>query len=172
MKTKMTKLEIVKLANHIGRVNGHRGAKFAYALNINQARCMEVQRAVQKIAKPDDTFTEYTNKRLALLEELADKDESGKAKKRSVVAPNGSIGEEYIGADKHPEWNERYNALLKEYDGAIKAQTAMEKEVEELLQEEAEIDLHMVKFADVPETLTREDMQPLMPMILPPVEEK
>lgn len=178
MKMKLTNIEIITMANHINTVNGHRGAKFNYALCINQERCAEMQKAVQKTVmkmqaeNPDDVFTEYNDKRLALCEDLADKDGDGNAVKRSVVRNDGSVGDEYVGADTNPEWNERYGALLKEYADAIKAHEAFDKEIRALQDEKAEIDLHMVRFEDVPDTLTREHMKPLMAMILPPEEEK
>ncbi len=172
MQTKMTKEEVINFAVHVDRVNGHKGAKFNYALCVNQEEANKIKRAVEKINKPADDFMKYEKARLDLCSEMAEKGDDNKPKTRVVPVPGGGMRSEFVGLDDNPEFKQRMEELLKKHDAAIEARKAQTAEVEELLQEEAEIDLHMVRFEDVPETLTREHMNPLMPMILPPEEEK
>ena len=172
MKKKMTREEIINLAVHIDRVNGHKAREFNYALCRTQARCDEIKHAIEKINKPSADFLAYEKARLALCNELVEKDDKGQPKVRHVPVPGGGMRVEFAGLDTNPEFKPRMDVITEEYADAIEERKVQTAEVEERLKEEEEIELFMVKFEDVPETVTREEMKLLMPMILPPAEKK
>jgi len=82
---------------------------------------------------------------------------------KPITTTNGQITE-YDFVDKAKNEKE-FKVLLKKHDAVIKAEQEKEKELQELLKDKIDVDLHKVKIEFVPEKITATQLNAIMPMI-------
>lgn len=137
---------IEALAPHV------KGAKLGYALAKCRSKLAPEIEALRSAAKPSDEYMKYEHRRIGACEAHAKRGEDGKPLKvrRGLV-------EEYVFEDQ--DAFEKTLAVIQEQHGAVIAeQEAKNAEIDELLDGEADVDLHMVSLeqleAGLPEDMT------------------
>lgn len=140
------------------------------ALNISRDKSLaevefKVIQEARDMIKPSDKFMEYEEKRIAVCEEVALKDEEGKSLK--ILLEDGR--EVFnIPPNKTKELEEKLNALLDgdpEYKPAIEEKNKTEEEFKNLLEEEVEMSFVKINIDDLPNEITPNEIQILEPLL-------
>jgi len=123
---------------------------FAFAVVKNRAALIPEVAKLREIVKP---FGDYDSERVALCEEYAEKDESGKP----VLKDNT-----YKGVEGNPEFLEKVKALEEGYQERF-------KEANQALREQTvEVELVEIPLGELPNGITPTVLEILMPMIRVP----
>ena len=121
--------------------------RLAYAISRSESRMEDEMKAIKAILGP---YTEYESKRIEICEELSDKGPDGK----SVFSEDGK----YVGVESHPDWALKINALNEIYKDRI-------EECNKMLNEEVDIDFYQVDIDILPEEMSKQDIDVLIPFI-------
>lgn len=157
---KIKRKEAVNLFNSFGRLGSHKGVKFAYAIAKNKKKLESEQKAItvaQSKIQPK-AIQEFDKKRIKVCCEYADKDENGNPK---LDKNNYSISEE-----RRIEFDKAIDELQKEYEPSFKEMENNQKEFNDFLDEDIEVDLHLIPMSVVPDTITVNEMDIIFPMIV------
>ena len=139
---KMQKGKIRDLYTILGRIqNQSVSRKFAYAASINMDNIEKIKNAIDKEEKKIEGWEELKKKREELVEEHAEKDEKGNAKKEPIEG-----GFQYVIEDREA-FNDATEALNEEYKATLDEQ-------EKMLGEEEAVQLHKVEMKHVPELVS------------------
>jgi len=134
--------------------------KGAYAISKNKKLAENevkfIQEAQSKI-KPPQGMQDFESKRIELCEKFSSKDEEGK-----VVTNNGKYE---IPEDVREEFEKTVAGLREEYSAAFEENEEINKQFQELLNEEIEINFHKTKLEWLPEQITGKQMEILMDII-------
>src|SRR3990167_1646314 len=136
------------------------GAKFAYAVAKNLAILQPEINAIKKALEATDEFVKYDAERVKLAESHAKKGEDGKA----VKVTNAQGVEEFTLEDKEA-FEKAFEVLKEEHKAAINAREAQIKEQNDLLKTESTITLYKIALADVPNTITIEQMKQISEIV-------
>ena len=136
------------------------GAKFAYAVAKNLAILQPEIDSIKKASEAPDDFVKYDAKRVKLAEAHAKKGEDGKA----VKVRNAQGLEEFILEDTKT-FEKAFEALKEEHKAVLEAREAQVKEQNDLLKTESTITLYKIALADVPNTITTEQMKNISEII-------
>ena len=153
----MKKKDIIKFSNGLPLLNELKGSlKLVRAISRNKiliADELEELQSVQEAVK--DTVKELTQKEVELIKEHAKKDEEGNPVPRGV----GFALEDPV---KYAEAN---NALKEEYSDDIEEFEKKQKEFEEMLEEESDVELKKVAEKELPKQLSVAQMDVLIYML-------
>lgn len=156
MSVTMTKREVRSFFTALQALaNADYSVKFAYAVARNRKSSRKIFDSIQEVVKPDEKFDK---ERVEIAKGMAKKDPEG----NPIMLPNN---QGYFVPDL-PGFEERIVALKKET-----GQDKRDEEVEELLDEEENIEVYMVAFENLPETIRPDLLEAIMPMVKEPVEE-
>jgi len=136
------------------------GAKFAYAVSRNLSLLQPEIDAIKKALEATDEFVKYDAERVKLAESHAKKDEDGKALK----VKNAQGLEEFVLEDKEA-FEKAFEALKEEHKAVLDAREAQVKEQNDLLKTESTITLYKIALADVPNTITTEQMKSISEIV-------
>jgi len=131
--------------------------KFAWALMRTKKKLKALVDSMNELRQPSEEIQEYEKKRIALCEEYSEKDEDGKP---VIENQNYKILE-----GKREALDEEIKKLRDENKEAFDAQEAKMKELDELMEEEADVEVYKVKEQYLPDTISVGDLQILEPMI-------
>jgi hypothetical protein len=124
--------------------------KFGYASLRTKKYLKGIVECFQELQAPFPELLEFDKKRVAICEELSEKDENGKP----VLEDNNFKIQE----GKLDELNEKVEAVREEYKEWFDKAEDRKKEIEEFLQEETEVEVHQVSIDDFPAELSAKDM--------------
>jgi hypothetical protein len=159
MKVEVTKGEfedfygaVEHIRNHNYDMDENRGVngKFVYAMGVNFRKLRDDKESL------DDQLKPYNEARKAKLEELADKDDKGRPKMRTISYPDGRSIQKYVCADERG-MNDAVNDLRKEY------------KVDDIMKEKIEIEVFQVAAEEVPASIPTGVQTRLFPMLREPV---
>lgn len=160
----MTNREIAALwiALNSREVAGLKGAKFAFAVAKNIAAIKPTIEALETAKnRVLESAREYEETRIKLCKELADKDENGQPK--TFVDPRQ--GKQFLITEMRDLFDEKLTTLIEKHREEIDEKKRLDKEFSELLDDEAEVNIHAVKLSSVSDDITVGAMQGLAPMI-------
>lgn len=131
---------------------------------LAQAEFDLVEEARKNIVFPSE-IEEYEKERIALCEEIAEKDENGNPIQVPRGAPfNDSVYK--ITTKNQVELTKKLDVLKNEkYKEAFAEKEEIDKKFTELLKEEREINWHKIKLADFPQAISVEEMEGLLPLV-------
>ena len=136
------------------------GAKFAYAVARNLAILQPEIDAIKKALEATDEFVKYDAERVKLAEAHAKVGEDGKVMK----VKNAQGFEEFVLEDKEA-FEKAFEVLKAEKKAVLDAREAQVKEQNELLKTESTITLYKIALADVPNTITTEQMKAISEIV-------
>ena len=155
MKVTMKKKDIQDFWRGLNVVaQGDHNRLFAYAIGRNLQKLRPIIRLLEVETKPLESFERSS---MALARLMAKRDEKG-----NPVQIPGNVG---LAIDDPPAFQEKLEAI-RESTG----QKKRDEEVAQLLESEEEIDIYMIDFERVPETMKGAVFETLMPMIREPNE--
>ncbi len=128
-------------------------AKGAYGIAKNKKVVeeeVEVLREAQAKIQPMEEYLEFEKQRIDVCKDFSDKDENGEAK--TISGPGG--GQFMIPDEKKPDFEAKVEELKEEFKEAIEDKDKKEAEWNELLSEEIELDVHVIKIDFLPDNIT------------------
>jgi predicted DNA binding protein len=130
--------------------------KFSYAIAKNKRKIKDIIEEYEAALTPSEKYSEYEEKRVALARKLAKKDEDGQPIIKNsafLIEPNEQVKFEKELAVIKSEYTEEVEKYELKQKGYIKA-----------LNEEVEIEFHMINEDDLPE-LTPKQMDAIIEFI-------
>lgn len=155
-KNPMLKRELFDLLAGFEAVGSLRGVKFAYAVAKNRDCVMREVRPLQQSIEPSKEIAEYEEERVKLCLVHCQKDEGGKP-----LIQNGV----YVGVNGNPEFEKALEELKEKFQEALDKQEKDKAEYDRLLDEEVEIEFHLLQFVDVPKEITAAQMISIFPIM-------
>jgi len=127
-------------------------AKGAYGIAKNKrivdSEVKSIEEA-QKNQKLPDGIEEFESKRIELCKKMADKDEEG----NPMVANNS-----FVLVQNKQKFDKKLEKLRKDYDEPISLREKQDKEFQDFLKEEVEIDFHTINVNDLPDNVTAQQI--------------
>lgn len=148
--------KIVELYNALKSVGHLKGVKFGYTVARNLRIITPVIDDLQKSLEPTEKYNKYDEARAKLAEKHADKDENGKA-----IIKNNT----YTVTENKKIFEKEINALQVEHAEAFKEREQQIEDYKKLLQEETKLDLFKVKFSELPNEITANEIDALFEII-------
>lgn len=152
---KLKRQAVLDLWNGLQGVGNLTGVKIAYAVGKNIEKVKQEVEVIGKTIQPSKEFMEYDQKRVALAQKHAKKDDKG----QPIVAGGQYIMEDRAAFDKD------FETLKEENKTVVESREKQQTDYITLLDEEVELDLHTVKLSDVPETITVQQMSKISVII-------
>lgn len=135
----------------------HKGVKFGFARAKNKGRLESEIKILQKSqGEISEPLSEFEDKRMALCEECADKDDDGKPIKS---------GQNFEINDRREEFDSKFEELRVEFKDAFDEAEKRRKEFVELLDAESDFTPHMISLSELPDTLSALEIEGLMGII-------
>ncbi len=162
----MKNIEIFDLASilssYASQLRSLKGAKFGFALLKNIDKLSAEIKTLEAARNIPEAYKEYEQKRIALCEKYAEKDEKGQPKK----IQRGPNSFDYAITPDNSDFIQETDKLREEYATALEEFKGTEAEYKTLLSaENAEFKLSMVNFEDVPSDISVELMSVVKPFI-------
>jgi len=151
----MTNLELIQLFKGLNSCGNLKGVKFSYAVikNINKIK-PEVE-AIEKTLQFSEEFGKFDKERIELAKKYAKKDDKGEAEIKNDT---------YVMEDT-TKFDEEFLALKETYKKEIEEREKQIEEYQNLLKEEAKIELHKVNLENVPEDIETKQMNSIYAII-------
>lgn len=148
-----------KLNNLLKTLKNIKNTKFAYAITKNTRLIdaeLEIMKEIAQSGVPEK-LQEFESKRIALIEKYAEKNEDGTFK-----TVNGNYD---VQGDNLVAFQAEYDTLTKEYADTLAENEANNAKVNGMLKEEIDLALIKVKFENLPDDLSAEEIDALEPII-------
>lgn len=173
-KIKVKRKELYLMAEGLAMVS-QAGSKFTYCISKTKESINNELIHMDKWKEPKGDYKKFIDEINELRKKHAKKDRRG----QPVMIPRVIRGKTQFFYDIPDQDNEDGPFLKdvikveKKYDAAINEQAEKVKEFnEKFLEEEIEIDVWMVKFNEIPEKITQEEMDVVLRFIIPDEDEK
>jgi hypothetical protein len=145
---------------------GNKSKRLVYSLIKNIKTLEDEVSAVTKAGESENTaYEEFTSKLRAEYQIYGNKNDNDE-----LVLRSGTPGFELEDASKQEELEEKLKALQEEYKDAIDLRSVENKDYNELLNEEIELNLKMISFESLPEDIDPKIMYNLEMVITPPID--
>ncbi len=141
----MKRKDLYGLLEGFEAVKNLQGVKFAYARAKNKKLVLNEIELINESMKMTDEYLEYEKKRVELCKEFCEKNEKG-----TPVIKNNT----YAGLTGNTKFDEKLKKLREEFKEVIDARETQIEESNKMLDEEVEIDFHMILLKDVPINIT------------------
>ncbi len=153
----MTKRDVLRLYNGLGAVADLSGTtSWNYACAKTRRMIETEAQAIAAAIKPSKDFARFTEKRLELCREHSLTSDNGK--------PLMDDGDNFQIAD-WKAFNKEIDKLKKKHTKTIEAREKQAEKYEELLDEDADVQLHLVNLDDVHEEITPGQLEAIFPMV-------
>ena len=153
----MKKRELFELLNALQGVSDLQGVKFAYVVTKNMNKIRSEIKILQKSVKTPEKFSEYENKRMRICNKYCAKDKDNKP----IIENNA-----YTGLDDNKFFSFEIDKLQKEYKETIDKRKKQAEEYKVMLEEETKVELYKVSLKNVPEKITAQQLEKIMPIVL------
>jgi hypothetical protein len=134
-----------------------KGAKFNYAMVRNKSILKSELALVESAFKASEKYFQYDSKRVDLLKKYAEKDEKG----NPVIESNNFK----LLPEEEKKFLDELNVVKEEFADALKEREKQSQEFNKLLDEPISFELHMISLDIIPDEVTKEQMEILMPLI-------
>jgi len=156
---KVKRIDVANLVTVLATMNGSYDNKLKYAIKRNKDLLSKEYAVIQAQSQTKvEKFVEYENKRTALINEYALRDENG-----SMVFENQNSVK--LQQDKVNEFNVKINDLSKEYEDTLKAKFEEEKIFRNYLQEEVDVTIYEIDNSIIPSDIDQEKYEILYVLI-------
>ena len=148
-----------KLNNLLKALKNIKNTKFAYAITKNTRLIdteLEIMKEIAQSGVPEK-LQEFESKRIDLIEKYAEKNEDGTFK-----TVNGNYD---VQGDNLVAFQTEYDTLTKEYVDTLAENEANNAKVDGMLKEDIDLTLIKVKFENLPDDLSAEELDALEPII-------
>ena len=145
---KINRIKLVTLFNVLGNLAMvPANLKFHYARAKNVAKLADEVEIIKNLAKPFENYVEYESKRIALCRELCEY--VGNPAEPHIVNGNYQFSD-----DNKVIVEDKIKELQKEFSEVIAEDQQRQSELKEFLDQEIDIDFHMIKMDLVPDQVT------------------
>lgn len=144
----------------MGKLKNLKGAKLAYALLRNQSIFKNELSLIENSFNNNEKYVEYEEKRLNLLNKYVERNEKG-----NPLFEEDKINYKVSETNKKI-YLEELETLKKEYENDIKDQKEKVDAFNSMIEKEnVPFEYHKINLNDLPDDITTEQMQILMPII-------
>ena len=150
-----TKAEMIQLYQALNKLGNLSGVKFAYAVSKNINLIEPEIKSLEKSLEASDEFKKFEEKRMALVEKFAKKNEKGE----KIVKDN------QYEIDNQKEFDEEFENLKVENKEVYDARQKQIEEYNDLLQSESTVELHKINLSDVPSNITVAQMASISSLV-------
>lgn len=150
MKTK--RIELLKLNSGLIELCNIKGnVKFAYGILKNKKAIEKELEILEELRKPSEKQDEFEKKRVELCTKHSKKDKNGEPK----------IKDDAFDIEDKVKFQEELDKLKEKegFEELEKEQKKKKEEINSLLEEEIEIELHKIKLDDFPDELTANQLE-------------
>ena len=154
MKIKLSKL--AGLLQGFNLVNNLSGFKFAYGIAKNRKIVEEELKILSEVITPSKEFTEYDKQRVELCKKYATKDAKGKP-----VIVNGA----FSGLKQNSKFDKEIEELRTKFKVALDKRRKEEEDYNKMLEDEIDVNFHMIEAKSIPDNITVGQMQSIMPVV-------
>lgn len=152
----MKRSDLFELLKGLKSVKNLRGVKFAYGAVKNKHKVEAEIECLKEVVKPSEKYDEFDKKRMEICEKYCSKDKEGK----SIIK-----GNVYEGLKDNRRFDKEIKRLRKDYQKVIEERKTQLNEYNKMLEEEIKIDFHKVLLKDVPEDISSEQLEKILPII-------
>jgi len=139
------KKELITIWNTLEGLKGTQySRKFSYGIVRNKKILRDEVESLQEAQTPADEYIAYEKERIALCEEYADKDETGKA-----VQVKG----QYYFSEENPKFKELMKALVDKNKQVLEDAVKKEKEFLDILEETVDLPIYKMALDVFPESI-------------------
>ena len=131
--------------------------KFHYTVLKNKRLIQPEIDSIREVNEPHPKYQEFEKKRMELCHSFTEKDENGKSK----IENNNFI----IPQESREEFDKQMNDLKTEYQEMFDNMDEKQKEFENLLKEDVEIELITIPMSIIPKELTGQEVEVLFDII-------
>lgn len=145
----MKRSEIIDLHSNLSLFDIRSGNKFfMFALEKNKATIKQILSEIdnKRTELIPSGYVEFENARLALLNEYAERDESGNS-----IIENGRVK-----LTDYEKFSEKFSELRGKYSSAISELEEADRKMTEFLKEDISIDFAKISFKFIPDIITAE----------------
>ncbi len=136
------------------------GVEFSYAVNLNYFAIRDQVAALRKSIEPGEDYEAFERERLELCKKHAKKDDKGKP--MTIPIPGGI---RYVFGDCVDLFEKQLTVLRKKHKSAIEAQEKREKDYAEILKQDFQFAVSMVKPEKCPKEITGAKMMAIWEMV-------
>jgi len=155
LKTKRSELfRMLHAVNLLAQVKGT--CRFAYGLAKNKKLLTDEVEAMRAGVKPSDELLRFDSERVELCRKHAEKDDKGEPKQ---------LNGEFVGLGNHPLFSKELKVLQEKYKDAIETNKKQIESFNKMLTEDTEFECWELKTTDIPDNVTADQLEPLMPII-------
>ncbi len=157
----MTNLELIQFYNTLHSVGDLQGVKFAYAVSKNIYTIKPHIEALQASVASTEEFQQYEKERVELAKKHAKKNKEG----NPITNTNLDNNTQSYEIENEDKFQKELEKLQEKHKNALQEREKQIEKYKELLQEEANIELHKIKVKDLPEKITPQQMTGLFPIV-------
>ena len=161
----MTKQETLSLFRALNALVGLKGVAFSYAVAKNLRRLGEEVESIQKASETSKEFNEYETARIELAKKNAKKDADGKPVTEEEKDEKGKVVSTTFVIENQKTFDKELEALRATHKEALDGRQKQIDEFNALLDEKSDVELHKIKLSDVPQDITTEQMNGILPLI-------
>lgn len=153
----LKKVEMIDLYNALVGITEKYNKNFTYAVTYaKKSIANEVESLLESI-KPSDSYKEYENLRSGIVGKYSEKDSEG-----NPIVKNGGIK---LSSDKINECKKELSELDEKYSDVLEERQNDYKNFESVLEQTIDVQLEMVDWEYVPDTMDQKLMDVLLPII-------
>lgn len=158
MKKSLTKTQVINLNNTLFGLQKETTTKsFSYLVSRNISKLKPEIEAIQEASKPSEAFIAYERARLEICTVNAEKNEDGSPK---------SEGNMFLFSDENKvKVAEELAKLFQEHQVAVEEHNKQQMEINNMLADEIEIEVHPISFKLFPQSVSAEQIDYLLPLI-------
>ena len=153
----MTIKEAYLFVQNSSELNNLSGVKFVYAITKNLKKIKSEIEVLEKTLEPTNEFKEFDKKRIELAEKHSKLDEKGKPILISAGIVNNKPAMKYDVVNENL-FAKEFEELKNENKEVLDARDKQMEEFQKLLEEEIPFKIHKIKLKDIPENITKLQM--------------
>ena len=165
--------EILEMFNELKKIEDTQAsARFSYAAMRNYKLCEAQSELIKTFAtKEIEGGEQYRKERMALVEQLVEKDDRGKPK--TLFDPTDGLNHYVFENDENKKlFLEKVEELGERHKDYLDKISERQKKLDEMLQEEVDMEFLQVKFKDFPKSISPRQVRVLSFMIQEETDDK
>ena len=151
----MTNKKLLQIGERLKITANLKGIKLAYAVAKNAEKIDREIKVLNKILEPSEAYLVYAKELKELQNEYCRKDASG----------NPVIEKDQYVMNDMAAFKSDYDALKTKHTLVLAEREQQIDEYNQLMDEESDIELHHVSIDNIPEDITPEQMEAIMPFL-------
>jgi len=156
----VTNEELLIIETRLNHLKKLQVVRVAHAVVRNLAIIRPMVKALKAANVPSKEYLEFENRRVALLNQMADSD--------PVTMKPLMMGNTYVVRERKDEFESAMVELREEFDPVIKIKEKADDDYQELLKETVQFEPYMLDFEELPEDVSGTDLDYLTWMVREP----